>query len=505
LDDGTIGGTVAQVLADYAKIQAAKNSLGLSVNPSKTELLLVKPVHLNPDEVLDQFNQLTPGIKLIKEEDLTLLGAPINIEGISKVLKPKLESLELMCSRLVDLDRHEATFLLKNAFNIPKLNYFLRTAPCFLENETLEMFDNTLQTSIQKILNVKMDDKAWNQASQPLCYGDLGIRKALEIALPAFLASAHGSTDMVRQLNPSRLRDDPITHLGNAIQKWSDLMAGNQGGVIPTKTSAQNLWDKPLCDIRHEVLLQSTTSEIELARLKAVSAKHASDWLKAYPVTSLGLKLNNSSFRIACALRIGAPICLPHPCICGKTTVDQFGRHGLSCNKAAISRNARHNHANSLIQKALTSAEFAAIWEPKGLFATDKKRPDGMTTFPYKGGKSLAWDFTVVDTVCATYCHKSAEEPCKTAEQAELRKIHKYRHLTDFHFIPIGAETLGPFGPHAVHFLKDLGNKISKINGERRSKSFLFQSIGIAIQRGNASCVMGTTGSMGKLEELNYL
>ena len=168
MDDGTIGGTVDQVLADYAKIQAAKNSLGLSVNPSKTELLLVKPVHLNPSEVLDKFNQLTPGIKLIKDEDLTLLGAPINIEGISKVLKPKLESLELMCSRLVDLDRHEATFLLKNAFNIPKLNYFLRTAPCFLENETLELFDNTLQTSIQKILNVKMDDKAWNQASQPL-------------------------------------------------------------------------------------------------------------------------------------------------------------------------------------------------------------------------------------------------------------------------------------------------------------------------------------------------
>jgi hypothetical protein len=58
---------------------------------------------------------------------------------------------------------------------------------------------------------------------------------------------------------------------------------------------------------------------------------------------------------------------------------------------------------------------------------------------------------------------------------------------------------------HAVQFLEDLGNKISNINDERRSKSFLFQSIGIAIQRGNASCVMRTTGSMGKLEELNYL
>ena len=83
--------------------------------------------------------------------------------------------------------------------------------------------------------------------------------------------------------------------------------------------------------------------------------------------------------------------------------------------------------------------------------------------------------------------------------------LGNYEKKYHFHFIPIGAETLGPFGPHAVQFLEDLGNKISQINGERRSKSFLFQSIGIAIQRGNASCVMGTTGSMGKLEELNYL
>ena len=58
---------------------------------------------------------------------------------------------------------------------------------------------------------------------------------------------------------------------------------------------------------------------------------------------------------------------------------------------------------------------------------------------------------------------------------------------------------------HAVQFLEDLRNKISNINGERHFKSFLFQSIGIAIQRGNASCVMVTARSMGKLEELNYL
>ena len=55
------------------------------------------------------------------------------------------------------------------------------------------------------------------------------------------------------------------------------------------------------------------------------------------------------------------------------------------------------------------------------------------STYPTREGKPLAWDFTVVDTVCPT------------AEKAKLRKIHRYRHLTDFHFIPIGVETLGPF------------------------------------------------------------
>ena len=69
------------------------------------------------------------------------------------------------------------------------------------------------------------------------------------------------------------------------------------------------------------------------------------------------------------------------------TILQIMSRHGLSCEKAALSRNARHNNANSLIQKALTSAEFAAISEPR------KDRPDGMTTYPFKEGKpfALAW------------------------------------------------------------------------------------------------------------------
>ena len=37
---------------------------------------------------------------------------------------------------------------------------------------------------------------------------------------------------------------------------------------------------------------------------------------------------------------------------------------------------------------------------------------------------------------------------------------------------------------------------------EKDSKSLLFQSIGISIQKGNAACILGTKGIYGKLEEL---
>ena len=73
--------------------------------------------------------------------NLTLLGSPIFKEAIKSSLGPKLENLELMASRLKQIDNHEALYLLRNCFSIPKLNYLLRTAPCFIEKDELQKYD----------------------------------------------------------------------------------------------------------------------------------------------------------------------------------------------------------------------------------------------------------------------------------------------------------------------------------------------------------------------------
>jgi hypothetical protein len=85
-------------------------------------------------------------------------------------------------------------------------------------------------------------------------------------------------------------------------------------------------------------------------------------------------------------------------------------------------------------------------------------------------------------------------------------KLRKYRHLnTDFYVVPIGIETLGSFGPHALDFIKDIVHRIVESTGEKRSTSYPMQTIGMAIQRANSSCILETVVDSRKLDEVYYL
>ena len=236
----------------------------------------------------------------------------------------------------------------------------------------------------------------------------------------------------------------------------------------------------------------------------SASAENSSDWLHAIPVPSLGLKLDNSALRISMCLRLSSKLCHGYKCVCG-SPVNHFGRHGLSC-KLAQGRLPRHRIVNRILQKSLASADFPSQLEPPGLSRSDGKRPNGLTLFPYQGGKSLIWDFTCCDTVAPSNLSLSVEGAGKAAEKAEARKWDHYSELSEsYHFVPIAAETFGAWAPSSLKFLKDLGHKIRMISGQQNSSHFLLQSLEIEIQRGNAASVMGTLDSSERLGEVFYL
>jgi hypothetical protein len=81
-----------------------------------------------------------------------------------------------------------------------------------------------------------------------------------------------------------------------------------------------------------DTLTSNTENFRDKARLLATQQKESGAWLNCLPSSSLGTLLDDSSFRIAVALRTGQHVCEPHTCICGDPA-DKFGHHGLSCRK----------------------------------------------------------------------------------------------------------------------------------------------------------------------------
>ena len=171
------------------------------------------------------------------------------------------------------------------------------------------------------------------------------FRPALEVALSGYLSSVKSSDGIVQSLLPENLRGQENRHYQSALRTWKEL-SGME--APPDNPLFQSEWDKPLCDKKYRDLLDGTSVQAERARLLAVASEHSSDWLHAIPVPALGLKLDNTSIRIACGLRLWSPLCQPHKCVCGGL-VDQTGRHGLSC-KNAKGTFPRHQQVNDILR-----------------------------------------------------------------------------------------------------------------------------------------------------------
>ena len=117
----------------------------------------------------------------------------------------------------------------------------------------------------------------------------------------------------------------------------------------------------------------------------------------------------------------------------------------------------------------------------------EDKHLDGLTLLPWQGGRCLAWDATVVDTLAPSYVAISAQVTSSAAQAAAERKVSKYAGLPASHlFVPIVIETLGPINEAEHSFLSEPGRRLSTILDDPRESFFLFQRISILIQRFNA-------------------
>ena len=369
LDDGTIGRSRDDVLAELQSMEDEAATLSLKLNRSKTELVSSNVVVQN--SILSTVSEL----KVVPCSQVSLLGTPIgSLEFLDSTIEAKTQRLQLMGKRLSGLRSQDALCLLRHSFAIPKVLFILQSAPCFFSNK-LEVFDRLLRSLLSIILNINLDhDGSWLLATLPVRDGGLGVHRAVQLAPSAFLASAAGCSSLIREILPPCLHACVDPHIELALTAWRQSHSESSPSL--PEASHQRVWDAPLIAATITSLLDGAPSQQATARLLAASTPETGAWLNVLPIPSLGLQMDDDVVRIAAGLRLGVAICHPHQCHSCGADLDSLGTHGLSCHFSS-GRHCRHAAVNDIVKRSLDSARIPSHLEPSGLFRSDGRRPNG--------------------------------------------------------------------------------------------------------------------------------
>lgn len=150
----------------------------------------------------------------------------------------------------------------------------------------------------------------------------------------------------------------------------------------------------------------------------------------------------------------------------------------------------------SMFQRTLSSVHYRLNIRTSRIIAGSREtsRRRGVTATAWKNVQRLAWDVTCVETIAESYMNKIKLMAGSAAEVACTRNHKLYTKIVNSNFIFLGLafETLGPCCVVTKKFINTLGDLLIRETGDVRSKHFLYQRISLAVQRGNAASVSGT-------------
>ena len=113
---------------------------------------------------------------------------------------------------------------------------------------------------------------------------------------------------------------------------------------------------------------------------------------------------------------------------------------------------------------------------------------------PWKQRQCIVSDDTCHDALAPSHLNRAVTGAGAVATIAEHNERLKYAEITWTHiFTSIAFETLRAVGEKGKTFLKELLGRVCRtVTEERRSLELMMQRFSVAIQRGNADCIVET-------------
>ncbi len=191
-----------------------------------------------------------------------------------------------------------------------KVNHILRTVPKHTISEQLQKFDDSLKSSLSRIIHSTIPDHSWQQASLPFRLGGFGIRKAMDTADAAFIASCNATRSSIPAVTlvdlPAMENLNPLAQIPGEqeAKTYVASLITNAALETPSQSNLQ-------ADLKqlHFDTLNSTLSIRDRVRLQTLAENNqTSAWLRATPLESLGLSMSNLEFITSAKIWLRIPM-----------------------------------------------------------------------------------------------------------------------------------------------------------------------------------------------------
>ena len=449
--------------------------------------------------------------------------------------------------------------LLRKCADVCKVAHLLRAAGHKIAETTLQQYDAVLRRSLTRCLGGQLDDLSLEQASLGVRSGGLGMRKASDMALPAFVASRTESRWLVHLLAgtlPGALGSDlvagfdaetaaaqvlfearltsasatqahdaveqaaaaratPDAALGLAPSRGREAALTGDGLVLPA--GAEDLEWEPgslqatLCAISDSEAVEHCLARMDvpelqdrrrrLLELRDPSVSH--DWLWRLSPAH-GPVVPSGEFQLGLRIRLGAP-CTDPATECARCGVPlgAANSHAFCCAQREATRGHYAVRDEVLVLAHLADPSAAA--ETAGLIpSAPALRPADILTSAALPGRLAALDIGVTSPDAA-----GAGDDCCDAMQRRKRKqyqrhLHELEVVQDTAYRPMVWSAFGRAHPDAQVMLAAMAAQAARRRGLRDQRLILRRvcgAIGVALVRRSVHMVLACTPHLDAEEE----